>query len=79
MVFGLFFGWFRAPALLAGWAVGIVGGSWLVWPDGLKPVQALTIGGSTITVYTGLLALAANIVVVVLVNLVTAPRVARAA
>ncbi len=79
LVFGLFFGWFRAPALLAGWAVGFFGGSWVVWQNGLKPLQALTIGGSTITVYSGLLALAANIVVVVLVNLVTAPRVARAA
>src|SRR6202022_3110669 len=27
IVFGLFFRWFRAPALLAGWAVGIVSGS----------------------------------------------------
>src|SRR5579863_6684746 len=26
VVFGLFFGWFRAPALLTGWAVGMVGG-----------------------------------------------------
>src|SRR6201999_3521330 len=29
VVFGLFFGWVRAPALLAGWAVGMAGGRWL--------------------------------------------------
>jgi SSS family solute:Na+ symporter len=79
LVFGLFFGWFRAPALLAGWAVGFFGGSWVVWQNGLKPLQALTLGGSTFTVYTGLLALAANIVVAIVVNLVYAPRVARMA
>jgi SSS family solute:Na+ symporter len=79
LVFGLFFGWFRAPALLVGWAVGFFGGSWIVWQNGLKPLQALSFGGTTVTVYSGLLALAANIVVAVLVNLVTVPRVARTA
>lgn len=79
LVFGLYVGWFRAPALLAGWAVGFFGGSWIVWQNGLKPLQALTFGGTTVTVYAGLLALAANIVVAVAVNLVAAPRVARTA
>src|SRR3954468_24703129 len=44
LVFGLFFGWFRAPALLAGWAVGLVGGSWLAFSDGIKPVHTFVIG-----------------------------------
>ncbi|WP_343715474.1 sodium:solute symporter [Inquilinus sp.] len=79
VVFGLYVGWFRAPALLAGWAVGFFGGSWIVWTDGLKPLHAVSFGGGSVTVYAGLLALAANIVVAVLVNLVAAPRVARTA
>lgn len=79
LVFGLYVGWFRAPALLAGWAVGFFGGSWVVWQDGLKPLHALSFGGSTVTVYAGLMALAANIVVAVVVNLAVAPRVARTA
>ncbi|WP_225772723.1 monocarboxylate uptake permease MctP [Inquilinus sp. Marseille-Q2685] len=79
LVFGLYVGWFRAPALLAGWAVGFFGGSWIVWQDGLKPLHALSFGSSTVTVYAGLLALAANIVVAVVVNLAVAPRVARTA
>jgi SSS family solute:Na+ symporter len=79
LVFGLYVGWFRAPALLAGWAVGFFGGSWIVWTDGLKPLHPLTFGGTTVTVYAGLLALAANIVVAVAVNLVVAPRAVRTA
>jgi SSS family solute:Na+ symporter len=63
VVFGLFTGWFRAPALLLGWAVGFFGGSLVAWSDGLKPLHSLLIGGQTYTIYIGLLALIANIVV----------------
>ena len=70
VVFGLFFGWFRAPALLAGWAVGLAGGSWLAFSDGIKPVHTFVIGGDSFTLYTGLAALALNIVVAVVVQLV---------
>ena len=68
LVFGLFTNWFRAPALLAGWFVGFFGGTYLVWINGWKPLHALSLGGEPFTVYTGLLALAANIVVAVIVN-----------
>jgi SSS family solute:Na+ symporter len=68
IVFGLFFGWFRAPALIAGWAVGIVSGSWIVFADGIKPVHTLMLGDASYTVYTGLLALALNILVAALVQ-----------
>ncbi len=69
LIFGLYTGWFRSQALLAGWAVGFFGGSWLAWSDGLKPLHALDFGGTPIIVYTGLLALIANIAVAVAVNL----------
>ena len=68
VVFGLFTGWFRAPALLAGWLVGFVGGTVIAFSDGLKPLHTLVIGDTKVTVYVGLLALLANIVVVVAVN-----------
>jgi SSS family solute:Na+ symporter len=74
VVFGLFFGWFGPRALLSGWAVGIVGGSTLAVLDGIKPIHTLVIGGDKFTVYTGLLALAANVVVAVLVQLVLGKR-----
>jgi SSS family solute:Na+ symporter len=69
LVFGLFTRWFRSPGLLAGWTLGFFGGTALVWTNGLKPLQTLTVGGSTATVYIGLLALVANIAVAVAVNL----------
>lgn len=61
-------GWFRAEGLLAGWAVGFSGGSYLAWWNGFKPLHTLTIAGTDVTLYTGLLALAANLVVTLLVS-----------
>src|SRR5450830_282788 len=70
LVFGLFIGWFGANALLTGWAVGIIGGSWLAYADGIKPVHTFHIGADSYSMYTGLIALAINIVVAVVVQLV---------
>ncbi len=63
VVFGLFTRFFHAPALLLGWAVGFFGGSVLAWTDGLKPLHTVAFGGVSATVYVGLLALVANVVV----------------
>ncbi|MHC4052447.1 monocarboxylate uptake permease MctP [Bradyrhizobium sp. 25ACV] len=69
LVFGLYLNWFSSPALLAGWAVGLAGGSWLAWSDGLKPLHSIDFGAGKVAIYTGLLALALNIVVAVVLNL----------
>jgi len=74
VVFGLFLNWFRAPALLAGWAVGLTAGTWMAFADGIKPVHTLVIGDGSYTVYTGLLALALNIVVAVVLQLIMGAR-----
>ena len=82
VVFGLFTGWFRAPALLLGWAVGFVGGTLvfysdrIVTPTGtkLQPLHAFSLGDTKVAVYVGLLALAANIAVAVLANLAVPAR-----
>ncbi|WP_293778656.1 monocarboxylate uptake permease MctP [uncultured Oxalicibacterium sp.] len=79
VVFGLFLNWFRAPALLAGWAVGLTAGTWMVFSDGIKPVHTLMIGDASYTVYTGLLALALNIAVAVVVQLIMGTRGAQSA
>ena len=63
VVFGLFFAWFRAPALLLGWAVGLVTGTSLAFMDGVKPVHTFLVGGDSYAMYTGLFALLVNIVV----------------
>ena len=69
VVFGLYTRWFRAPALLLGWAVGFFGGAYLSWSDGLVPLHTLTIEGGKFSVYIGLLALAVNIIVATIANL----------
>jgi SSS family solute:Na+ symporter len=68
LVFGLFSRRLRAPALLAGWAVGIAFGTWTAYADGIKPVHSLIVGGDKYTIYTGLLALVLNFVVAVAVQ-----------
>jgi len=74
LVFGLYTNWFRAPGLLAGWFVGFIGGTYLVWDAGWKPLHLISLGGEPFTIYTGLLALAANILVAVAVNALVAAR-----
>ena len=69
LIFGLYTGWFSSTALLAGWAVGFAGGSMIVWSDGLKPLHAISFGAAPVSIYTGLLALAVNIAVAVVVNI----------
>ena len=79
VVSGLFTSWLRAEALLLGWAVGFVGGTWIVVLDGLKPLHTIAPG---YTVYIGLLALAVNVVVAVAASAVmrtVAPKPARVA
>ena len=70
VIFGLYTGWFRAYGLLAGWAAGFLCGSWLVWLNNFKPLHTLHSGSASITLYSGLLALAANIAVAILVSAV---------
>src|SRR5580700_9711095 len=60
LVFGLYTRWFRAGGLLAGWAVGMLWGSWTAWSNGLKPLASISLGGATYTFYVGLGALILN-------------------
>jgi SSS family solute:Na+ symporter len=68
VVFCLFTRWFLAPALIAGWAIGLIGGTYLSWVDGLKPLHLVSFGDLSFTMYVGLIALAANIVTAVVIN-----------
>jgi solute:Na+ symporter, SSS family len=70
VVFCLFTRWFLAPALIAGWAVGLIGGTYLSWVDGLKPLHLVSFGDLSFTMYVGLIALVANIVTAVVLNTV---------
>jgi SSS family solute:Na+ symporter len=74
VVFGLFFGWFRAPALLGGWLVGLVAGTWIVFADGTKPVHTWALGDAHYAVFTGLVALLLNVLVAVVLQVVPGTR-----
>jgi solute:Na+ symporter, SSS family len=63
LVFSLFTRWFRAEALLLGWAVGIGWGSWTAWGNGLKPLASISLGEVSYSFYVGLGALILNIIV----------------
>ncbi len=59
---------------MAGWAAGMVSGSWLAFSDSIKPVHTFVMGGDKYTIYTGLAALVFNIVVAVVVQLIFGKR-----
>lgn len=64
VVFGLFTNWFKGPALLAGWAVGFFGGTFVSYYDKFVPTHAI----AGYSAYTGLLAFIVNVVVAVAVT-----------
>jgi solute:Na+ symporter, SSS family len=62
VIFGLYTRWFSGWALLAGWATGMVLGTWLAWtPAAWVPVHSIF--GSNIAVYNGITAFIANVLV----------------
>ena len=67
IVFGLYTSWFRASALLAGWALGMTLGTTLSWMQGVKPTFAIPGIGK---VYIGVIALAANALLAALITVV---------
>jgi SSS family solute:Na+ symporter len=68
VIFGLYTNWFRSTGLLWGWAAGFFGGTWLIWLNNYKPLHTIAFGETRITLYSGLIALAANIAVAALVS-----------
>ena len=70
-VFGLFGRWFHRGALFAGWLLGMIVGSAMVWSQGLRSsIYPLRIGSVTISAYAAIDAIIINIVVAVLLTLV---------
>jgi SSS family solute:Na+ symporter len=61
IMLALYTRWFHRWGLLAGWAVGMVAGTWIAASQEFTPVWNTPIVGAT--VYTGLVALALNLAV----------------
>eukprot|EP01037_Dinobryon_pediforme_P022782 gene22782-24038_t len=75
IIFGLYTRWFSGAALLGGWIVGFVLGTWLSWgPTAWVPTSI--IGG--VGAYNGIIAVAANIGVSFVLSLVLRPKLAEA-
>ncbi len=75
VIFGLFTRRFSGWALFAGWATGMVLGTWLAWtPTAWVPVHAIV--GTDFAVYNGVTAIIANILVAALLSAVL-PNTAR--
>jgi SSS family solute:Na+ symporter len=71
ILFGLFTRWFRGPALLAGWAAGMLAGTGMVVSMGMKTsVYPLHVLGHTYSMYAALPAGVINLIVTALVSLV---------
>jgi len=69
-VFSLYTRWLKLPALFIGWIAGIGLGTTLAIMQGIKPIYALHLGDATYPVYIGVLALAVNIVLTVVLSAV---------
>ncbi len=63
IVLGLYGMRLRPSALLLGWAVGMVVGTWMAYSTGLKPIFPLSLGGATYPIYIGILAGGLNLIV----------------
>jgi len=72
VLFGLYRTRLQAKGLLPGWFAGMALGTALAENMQLKPVYPFQFGGQTYTVYIGLIALSANIVVSYLVSWILA-------
>ncbi|MEA2366461.1 MAG: solute:Na+ symporter, family [Thermoleophilaceae bacterium] len=77
VVVGLYTRWLHGWALLAGWLVGMVVGTWIAVSQEYTPVWDTPIVGAT--VYTGLVALALNLAVATVLSLLLGGRRAHAA
>ncbi|MDX6677466.1 MAG: solute:Na+ symporter, family [Solirubrobacteraceae bacterium] len=70
IVVGLYSRWLHRWALVAGWAVGMTVGTLMAASQDFAPAYPLELFGTKINAYTGVFALAANLIVTVLLTLV---------
>jgi SSS family solute:Na+ symporter len=70
LVIGLYTRWLHRWALVAGWAVGMVAGTLMAQSQDFAPAYPLDLFGTKINAYTGVFALAANLVVTLVLTVV---------
>jgi solute:Na+ symporter, SSS family len=70
VVFGLYTRWFNRWALLIGWAVAMIMGTYMAYSVNFASTYTLTINGTKYAVYTALIAFVANLVVSIVLSLI---------
>jgi len=70
LIFGLYTRWFSGPALLIGWAIGIVLGTWLSWGATNWTPASNFFGWFGFNAYNGLASVIVNIVVATVLSAV---------
>lgn len=70
IVIGLYTRWLHRWALVAGWAVGMTVGTLMAASQDFAPTYPLDLFGTTINAYTGVFALASNLVVTLVLTIV---------
>jgi SSS family solute:Na+ symporter len=68
MMIGVFTRWFNAWALLLGWAIGIVVGTFMAYSANLAPTYPLSLGGYLLPGYTAFYTLILNLLVAVVLT-----------
>ena len=68
LIFGLYTRWFTGPALLAGWAVGMVLGTWLSWGATNWTPASNFFGWFSFNSYNGLTSVIVNIAVAAILS-----------
>ncbi len=63
IIIGIYSNWFNKWALVLGWGVGMVSGTWMAFSQGMASIYPLHIGGSTVSAYAAVFAVILNFVV----------------
>jgi solute:Na+ symporter, SSS family len=68
VIVGLYTRWFHQKALLIGWLVGIVAGTWMAAAQSFSPIYPLTIAGYALPSYTAFATLILNFIVAIVLT-----------
>jgi SSS family solute:Na+ symporter len=68
VIIGLYTRWFHQRALLIGWLVGIVTGTWMAAMQGFTPIYPLVIAGYSLPSYTAFATLILNFAVAIVLT-----------
>ena len=69
VIFGLYTRWLDSRALLIGWFVGMISGTWMAASIGFRPIYPLSLFGITVPAYIAVYSFIFNLVTAVVLTL----------